>query len=48
MAAFDKTLHDLLDAPLVRKIDHDPLRDVARLIIFLVSHVPLASILKDA
>ena len=47
MAAFDETLHDLLDTPLVRIINDDPLRDVARLVIFLVSHVPLASILED-
>jgi len=46
VATFDETLHDLLD-PFLRKVDHCPLRYVTRLIVFLVSHVPLAVVLKD-
>jgi len=48
MTTFNETLHDLLDAPFVRKVDHCPLRDIARLIVFLIPHIPLAGVLKNA
>jgi hypothetical protein len=48
VTTFNKTLHDLLHTPFVRKVYHRPLRDIARLIVFLIPHIPLAGILKDA
>lgn len=47
MTTSNKTPDDLLD-PLLRKVDHRPLRDVARLVVLLIFHVPLAIILKNA
>ena len=46
VATFDKILHGLLETSFIRKVDHYPLRDVSRLIIFLIPHVPLATILR--
>ena len=45
VTTLNKAPHDLLDAPFIRKVDHYPLRDIARLIVFLILHVPLAAIL---
>lgn len=47
MTTFNETLHDLLDTPFIRKVYHYPFRDVARLEVFLISHVPLAVVLKE-
>lgn len=40
-----KTLHYLFEIPFIRKANYCPLRDVARLIVFLIPHVPLTVIL---
>ena len=46
VTTLNKTPHGLLDIPFVREIDHRPLRDIARLVVFLIPHIPLASILR--